>query len=518
MIVGDIVERNARLYPAQTAVVCDGRRLTHAALAERARRLANALRDRGLRRGDRVAVLAQNCPEYLEAYAASEVAGLVTVTVNYRLAAPEVAFILQDSRPAALLFEAQYADLVAGLRPSLPQVQHFVCIGGEAAGAEGYEALLAGASAAPPPERPGEDDTVYLIYTSGTSGTPKGVRLGQRGQAHMALVTSLESDVTPTDRVLLTMPLYHIGAKCTQLAYHLRGCTVVLHRAFDPRAVLETIEAERITATLLAPTMLRAILDLPDFERYDRSSLRTVFYSAAPMPVDLLRRAIATFGPIFMQLYGMTEIGAIGTGLHKHQHMLDGDPAAVRRLASAGQALVSCEIRVVRDNGTDCAPGQPGEVLVRNPCLMQGYWNNAAATAEALRDGWMHTGDVGILDDEDYLFIVDRKKDMVVSGGENIYPREVEVALEAHPAVAEAAVIGVPDDYWGEAVKAFVVLAPGATATEAELIHHTRQLIASYKKPRSVEFVAELPRLPNGKVRKPALRGPYWADRERAIT
>ncbi|HZR97878.1 MAG TPA: AMP-binding protein [Chloroflexota bacterium] len=353
---------------------------------------------------------------------------------------------------------------------------------------------------------------------SGTSGTPKGVRLGQRGLLHMALVTALESEVVPTDRVLLTVPLYHIGAKCTQLAYHLRGCQVMLHRAFDPRAVLRTIEQEQITATLLAPTMLHAVLDLPDFGRFDHSSLRTIFYSAAPMPVDLLRRAIETFGPIFMQLYGMTECGAIGTGLHKHPHVLDGSPAQVRRLASAGQAHATCEIRVVHDDDTDCAVGEPGEALIRNPSLMQGYWNNPAATEEALRGGWMHTGDVGVLDAEEFLFIVDRKKDMLVSGGENIYPREVEAALERHPAVAEAAVIGVPDNYWGEAVKAFVVLRPGASATEAELIEHTRGLIASYKKPRSVEFVMELPRLPNGKVRKPELRARFWQDRERAVT
>ncbi|HLI27136.1 MAG TPA: long-chain fatty acid--CoA ligase [Chloroflexota bacterium] len=518
MIVGDIVERNARLSPHQPAVVCGTRRLTHAALAERARRLANALHARGLRRGDRVAVLAQNCPEYLEAYAASELSGFITVTVNYRLAPPEVAFILQDSQPAALLFEAPYAALVAQVRPSLAAQLHYVSIGEAIAWAEEYEALLASAATGPLAERPGGEDTVYLMYTSGTTGTPKGVCLSQRAMAHMALVTSLESDVVPTDRVLLTMPLYHIGAKCTQLAYHLRGCMVVLHRTFDPRAVLETIATERITATLLAPTMLRALLDLPDFDRYDRSSLRSVFYSAAPMPVDLLRRGIAAFGPIFMQLYGMTEIGAIGTGLHKHQHVLDGDPIAVRRLASAGQPLVTCEVRVVRDDGTDCAPGEPGEVLVRSPAVMQGYWNNPAATAEVLHDGWLHTGDIGTLDAEHYLFIVDRKKDMIVSGGENIYPREVETALETHPAVREAAVIGVPDEYWGEAVKAFVVLAPGASVTEAELIEHTRRQIASYKKPRSIEFVSDLPRLPNGKVRKSMLRAPYWTDRERAIT
>ena len=518
MIVGTMIERNAGLYPQQTAVVCGERRLSHAQFAERVRRLANALCDRGLRRQDRVAILAQNCPEYLEAYGASEVAGFIATTVNYRLAPPEVAYVLQDSQPAALLFEAGYADLVAGLRPSLPHVQHYICIGGLVDGAEEYEAVLSAAASGPPPIRAAADDTVYLIYTSGTSGTPKGVMLGQRGQVHTAMAICLEGSVAPTDRVLLTMPLYHVGAKCTQLGYHWRGCPVVLHRAFDPRAVLRTIEEERITATLLAPTMLRAVLDLPDFDRYDHSSLRTIFYSAAPMPVPLLRRAIATFGSIFVQYYGMTESGPLGTALHKHQHVLDGPPAQVGRLASAGQPLTTCEIRVVHDDDTDRAVGEPGEVLIRNPSLMQGYWNNPAATAEALRGGWMHTGDVGVLDDEQFLFIVDRKKDMVVSGGENIYPREVEVALEQHPAVSEAAVIGVPDDYWGEAVKAFVVLEAGAAATEAELIEHTRQLIASYKKPRSVDFVAELPRLPNGKVRKPDLRARYWQNRERQIT
>jgi acyl-CoA synthetase (AMP-forming)/AMP-acid ligase II len=515
--VGDIILRNAKLAPRRTAVVFEDRRLSFAQLAERATRLAGGLARRGVRRQDRIAILAQNCSEYVEVFAAGELAGYMTATVNYRLAPPEIAYILNDAGASALVFQADYADLVGQLRGVLSESLRFLSIGPAPGWAESYEDVLRSGSATQLPSRAGEDDTAYLIYTSGTTGRPKGVMLGQRGQLRTAEVLALESSVEPTDRVLLVMPLYHVGAKCQQLGFHYRGATVVLQRAFDPRAVLETIQSEGITVTLLAPVMIQALLEVPDLRRYDLSSLRTLYYSAAPMPTALLRRAIDVFGPIFAQFYGMTESGPMGTTLHKHQHLLDGRPEEVRRLASAGQPFPSCEVRIVDDNGRDCPIGEPGEVLLRNDTLMQGYWNNSVATEQTIRDGWLHTGDVGVLDDEDYLFIVDRKKDMIVSGGENIYPREVEEALYQHTAVAEAAVIGVPDERWGEAVKAFVVLKPGRSADPGELIEHCRTLVASYKKPKSVDFVASLPRLPNGKINKVELREPYWEGSERRV-
>ena len=517
MILGDVIERNALLYGDRLAVECHGLRLTHAEFASRARRLANALIRGGLARQDRVAVLAQNCSEYLDVYAAGEMAGFITATVNYRLAPPEMAWLLNDCTPSVLFFGAEYAETVEALRPSIPSVRRFICIGGKTDWSESHDAVLNGGADAPLPFRAREEDTAYLIYTSGTTGRPKGVRIGQKEQVLSAWNMALEGSVEPTEKILITTPLYHAGGKWVQLSHHWRGCPVHILKNFEPAQVLETIHRERITATLLPATMLQAVLEQPNFRDFDLSCLRTVYYSAAPMPVALLRQAIAAMGNIFIQFYGLTEAGGTGTSLYKHHHVLDGDPAWVARLASAGQAKTCCEVRVVRDDGTDCDVGEPGEILIKNPTLMQGYWNNPEATREALRDGWLYTGDIGQFDAGRFLYVVDRKKDMIVSGGVNIYCREVEDAIHHHPAVHEAAVIGVPDDQWGESVHAFVVLRQGRSATAEELQEHCRTLIASFKKPKSFDFVASLPKLPSGKVNKVELREPYWKNRSRRV-
>ncbi len=513
MIVGDIIERNERLYPDETAIVFENRRLTYRSYAERARRLANALADFGLRRQDRVAILSQNRSEYLEVYGACELAGFIIAPINYRLAPPEIAHILRDCEPSAVVFEARYGDTIAALRDAVPESVPFICVGPSPAWARDYEALLAAADGSGLPFRARDQEIVYLMYTSGTTGRPKGVMLHQDGQARTARLVAGEGGIERADRFLLTMPLYHVGGKCLQLGHMWRGGAVFIHSAFDPDHAHATIEAEGITTTLMAPTMIRAFLDSPAYGAHDLSSLRTIFYAASAMPGPLLRRAMAEFGPIFIQFYGSTETGPMGTALYKHQHVLDGSPEQTRRLASAGQPSPTCEVRIVGDDGADCAAGEPGEILIRNPSVMRGYWNKSVQTLETLREGWVHTGDIGTFDEEGFVFLVDRKNDMIISGGENIYPREVEEALYQHPAVAEAAVIGIPDDRWGEAVAAFVVLRSDATAEADELIEHCRALIASYKKPKRIEFLGELPKLPNGKVDKKQLRALFRADR-----
>jgi len=518
MILGDIIERNARLFPNHPAIVFHGRTVTHRAHYERACRLANALASRGVRPGDRIAVLAQNCPEYIETYSACELAGFITVGVNYRLAAPEQARILADCQPAALVFEAQYVSRVAELRQALPATVVALRIGDDAEAADAYEAALAGASTARPVTRPAPGDTAFLIYTSGTTGRPKGVMLSHAGQLELYRACSMAMGAGPTDRKLIVMPYYHIGAKIEQMNYTLHGATIILQRAFDPRAVLQSLQDDRATSAHLAPTMIQAMLEVEGCERFDLSHVHTICYASAPMSVALCRRAIATFGNLFVQVYGLTESATL-TALLRHQHVIDGPPEQVRRLASAGQPVLGNEVRIVRADGTDADPGEVGEVWGRAPSMMQGYWRNPAATAEALTpDGWMRIGDMGYLDDEGFLYIVDRKKDMIVSGGENIWSREVEEALMQHPAVLEAAVIGVPDEKWGEAVKAFVACRPGESATADALVAHCRACIAGYKRPRSVEFLAALPRLSStGKIDKQALRAPYWAGRARQV-
>jgi acyl-CoA synthetase (AMP-forming)/AMP-acid ligase II len=294
----------------------------------------------------------------------------------------------------------------------------------------------------------------------------------------------------------------------------LAGGTTYIHRKFEPLDVLAAISNDRITMMHMAPTLIQTIMDHPDLDRYDLSSLRVVNYAAAPMPVSLLRRCVAKFGKIFLNSYGATESG--GTVLYPHQHYLDGTAEQMARLTSLGQPFPNAKVRVVDDNGIDCPPGVAGEILLQSPNTMEGYWNNHVATLEVLRDGWYYTGDVGALDKDGFLFLIDRKKDMIISGGENIYCREVEEALMEHGGIAEVAVIGVPDPYWGENVKAVAIRKPGAAVTEAELIAFCATRIASYKKPKSVDFVDELPRLPTGKVRKNILREQYRSRITRA--
>ena len=502
--LGEMIEANARKYPDEIAFTDGARRISHAGFAERARRLASAWARRGVRRQDRVAVLAQNCLEFFEVYGAGEVAGIVTATVNWRLAPPEMQFILTDSAPVILVFEAAFAEVVAALRPHLASVRHYVCIGGHVDFAEDFETVVASGDPAGPDFRATADDIAYLIYTSGTTGRPKGVILGQREEVAAAEILGSDMRCCPADRILLMMPLFHIGAKILQIAQHWRAGTVHLQRGFDPALVLAEITRARITITHMAPTMIQTLLAEPAIETTDVTSLRMIVYAAAPMPLPVLRHGLRIFGPIFQQQYGQTE--GPGTTLLAHQHIVDGTERQRQLLTTVGQASPNVEVRVVDDDGQDLAPDGIGEILIRSAGSMRGYWNNSAATIETLRAGWVHTGDVGRMDAEGYLTLTDRKKDMIISGGENIYSREVEEALVLHEAVSEAAVIGVPDAKWGETVKAAIVLKPGLSTTAEALIAHCRTLIAGYKRPRHVVFVTELPRVPSGKVNKVRLR------------
>ena len=500
-----LVERNEKLHPSEIALLCENRRITFAEHAVRLRKLADALYRLGVRHQDRVAILAMNCPEYMEVYGIAEVAGYIAVPINFRLAPPETAHIVNDCAPAVLLFEAQYAGTIEGLRARIPSVKHFVCIGGPTPEwALEYEQLLASGDPAGPPLRPVSSDILTILYTSGTTGRPKGVMNNHEAGMWTAEMQAIEMSTDVGDKFLIVMPMYHLGGRSMQSGAHLRGGTVVLHRKFDPLEIVRTIERERITQVHLAPTMLQAVLDVPEIDSYDLSSVKSLMHAAAPISIALRKRALRKFGPILIDGYGLTETG--GTMLRKRQQKLEGTPQEVKRLGSVGQAMVHCELRIVDEHDSEVPAGVVGEICFKSPQTMSGYWNNAAATIEALRGGWMHTGDMGYLDEEGYLFLVDRKKDMIVSGGENIYCREVEEALMTHESIADAAVIGVPDAYWGEVVLAVVISRPGVLLEPAALIAHCKRQIASYKTPKKIEFLDELPRLPNGKVNKVTLR------------
>ncbi|MGH8444323.1 MAG: class I adenylate-forming enzyme family protein [Solimonas sp.] len=508
--LGQIIERNERLFPQRPALVDPRRRLTHRELAVRARKLAAAFAAQGLRRQDRFAVLAMNCGEYIEAYAAAEWAGYVIATVNFRLAEAEIDHVLGDAAPALLLFEAQYMEQVGRLRERLDGVHTYVCIGGRCEWAQEYEDFLAGGDEAGPAFRACPDDALCLVYTSGTTGKPKGVLHTQASGVRIAEVLSSELQLDGDSRLLAIAPLFHTGARTLSQAAYFRGGCLVLHRGFDAQAVNRCFETERITAVHLVPTMVQALLDAPNFGAHDFSSLKMLMYAAAPMPLPLLRRAVEAFGPITWNGYGQTEINGL-TFLRPQQHVLDGNALQVGRLASVGQPHWQAELKIVDDDGSSLPAGAVGEVCARSATAMSAYWNNSAATAETLRDGWVLTGDMGYLDDEGYLFLVDRRKDMIISGGENIYSREVELALAEHPEVLEAAVVGRPDPHWGEAVHAAVVRKPGAEAAADTLIAFCKARIASYKCPKSVAFVTELPRMASGKVNKVELRQQFIA-------
>ncbi|MGO8856870.1 MAG: long-chain-fatty-acid--CoA ligase [Steroidobacteraceae bacterium] len=509
--MADLVDRNARLHAGECYLVFGDHRATFGRFAERARRLASSLHALGMRRQDRFSILAMNCPEYLDAYGAAEVSPYIINPVNFRLAPPETAWIVRDAAPRVLILEQQYVGVIDRLRGELPSVEHYVVIGFDVPSwATPFADLVAAGDAAGPPLRPEADDVHAIMYTSGTTGRPKGAMITHAAMLALCEGWAQELGTDLGHKILLSMPFFHIGARSQGAAATVRGGTLVVLRAFDAREVLETIQRERITQLHLAPTLVQSVLDLPDQEHYDLSSLRTLNYAAAPMPLTTLKSAMKRFGPILINGYGQTE-GA-GTVLRKHQHRPDGGTTDLARLGSVGQAVLDAQVRIEAPDGSELPPGSVGEICLRSPQNMIGYWNNSVASIETLRDGWLHTGDLGRMDDEGFVFLVDRKKDMIISGGENVYSREVEEALMAHGDVADAAVIGVPDPKWGEAVKGIVVLKPGRAASPQELVSHCRTLIAGFKCPKSIDFLTELPRLPSGKVSKVALRAAYPGD------
>lgn len=492
-----------------------GRRLTFDQVEARSNRLANALRHLSPAQNVCVGALLPNSIEFVECDFAIAKAGKVVVPISPRLAGEEIAHILRDCAAETLIFHADSAATVHALRDRLGDLRHLVVVEGEAEGAQSYEELLSRASDRPTgvdvsPGAPG-----LIRYTSGTTGRPKGATLSQRGRvAQMASMLTDELDLLPDDTMLHVGPLAHAsGTKV--LPYYVRGARNLLHRAFDPERFLWTVEHEHATGSFLVPTMLGMLLAVPGLRAARLDALRNVTYGGAPASPDKLREALGVFGPVLVQIFGSAEASHPVTTLKKHEHLVP--PGKDARLGSAGREVTRTIVRLVADDGREVSPGDVGEVWVRSEHLMMGYWENPAATAEVVRDGFVRTGDLARRDEDGFLYIVDRKRDMIISGGFNIYPAEVEAALHAHPAVLDVAVIGVPDEQWGEAVKAFVVLRPGQTAGEQELIEHCRRHIASYKKPRSVEFLDALPKGATNKILKRALAEPFWQGRERRV-
>lgn len=500
--LGDLVRRNARFFPDDIVTVHAGRRTSNRALLLRSEQMGSALLASGCQRQDRVSILAMNSDTYLEVMAGCWLSGLVLATVNFRLAAAEFEHILNDTRPHVLIFEATYAPAIDSIRDRL-DIALYVCLDSDAFDwAIPYHALMERGNGHLPDQQVRPDELATLIYTSGTTGRPKGVMRSHLAELTLGEQMAMMFDFRTGGRSLVVMPLFHAGAQSSLYAQLWRSGTLYIERAFDPARALEIVAAERITNLHFVPQMLQSVLDAAEGREVDTSSVETIAYAAAPMSPALLRRALARFGPVFVNGWGMSE--GNGTSLPKHKHALTGPDAAL--LASIGQPNAKADMRIVADDGGDCPPGVPGELWLRSASVMTGYWNNSVATIEALRDGWLRTGDVGYADAAGNIFLVDRKKDMIISGGENIYSQEVERALAEHPGVASVAVIGVPDARWGETVMAIIVPKAGTCLTADVIITHSQCLLASYKKPRHVRFVEALPLLPSGKIDKISLR------------
>jgi acyl-CoA synthetase (AMP-forming)/AMP-acid ligase II len=511
--------RAAQRWPGRAAWLDGDLTVTFREAEARVNRLAHALTALGARRGDRVAMLVPNCHQGLETMLAPMKAGMAVVPMNVRLHPSEHAYMVTNAGASVLVYGEELHDHVASVRDRLTTVKRFICVGTPAPGDVGYDEALAGQPDTPPSVTIEPHDPAWLFYTSGTTGHPKGAMLTHRSLIAMVQAFLLDIDPARPGDVLLHAAAITHGSGASMFHHLARGSANAFPatRSFDPPKIFAAIERHRVTTMFLVPTMVNMLTASPERRRYDLSSLHTIFYGGAPMYVEQLQAALRAFGPIFVQLFGQGEAPMACTSLGKEEHVTGDDPVKLRRLASAGRETTAVRVRVVDDDDRPVPPGQMGEIVARGDLVMQGYWANPEATAATLRDGWLHTGDIGYLDEDGYLYITDRKKDMIISGGSNIYPREVEEVICRHPAVFEVAVIGVPDAKWGETVKALVVPRPGAELTEAEIVEHCRRGLASYKKPSSVEFLDALPKNAYGKVLKRELRERYWADRTKKV-
>jgi long-chain acyl-CoA synthetase len=500
------------IVPEQEIMVFGDCRQTYQDTMTRVQRLASALAALGIAKGDRVAVLDTNSSQYVEAYFATSMLRAVFVPLNYRAKADELESMVSTAGARVFMVGGRYVPLVAGIRDRLLGVSQYVALASPQPAMVSFEELIAQGTADASEAEVDEEDINILMYTSGTTGRPKGVMLTYGDfVAYVCGHTEL-ADGTPRGAALLCVPLYHIAGVTTMMTSFFTGRTLVILRQFDAAEWLAAVQRERITHAFLVPTMLKRVLDHPDFGRYDCSSLEVLAYGAAPMPLPVIRRAIEMFPATvgFVNAFGQTETTATVTMLPPEDHRLEGTPQEIerklRRLSSIGRPLPDVEIKIVDAEGAAVPRGEIGEVAVRTPRMMKGYFSQGAATGQTIVNGWLHTRDMGWMDEDGYLYLAGRKDDLIIRGGENISPAEVEAALHTHPEIEEAAVIGMPDVEWGERVMAILVRKPGSLLSADEIIAWCHQRLASFKKPELVHFVSELPRNPLGKVLRKDLR------------
>lgn len=504
------------MFPDQELIVFEGTRLTYASALDRVRRLATSLQALGVKPGDRVAALQTNSNQFIETYYATATVGATFVPLNYRAKQPEIEYMVTAADVKVLFVGSRYVDQIKQLQPKFTSVKHYVAMEGSSPGMLDFEKLVADGSPDIDDAEVDESDVTILMYTSGTTSLPKGVMLTYGDFTNYVVGTVEMADGTDRGTSLLCAPLYHIAGTANIMTAIWAGRKIVVLKQFDTKEWLEAVHKEKVTHAFVVPTMMKQLIDHPDFSKYDMSSLQNLSYGGAPMPFPVIRKAIESFPPGtgFVNAFGQTETTSTLTVLGPADHRLDGPPAEVernlKRLTSVGLPLPDVEVQVLDDDNKPLPANEIGEVVIRTPRVMKGYAGQESATAALLdADGWLHTRDMGYLDEDGYVYLVGRKDDIIIRGGENIAPAEIEAVLHAHPSVDEAAVIGVPDVDWGQKIAAFVALRPGKTASDGELSDFCKQRLASFKKPEIIRFVEALPKNPLGKILKKELKAQF---------
>ena len=505
----------AAICPDKEAIIFEEKRLTFAQLNERVNRLANALLGFGIQKGDRVAMMQVNTNQCIEAYFATARVGGIYVPLNFRARGNELTYMLNTAEANTLFVGDRYLDLIDSIRPGLTTVEHYISLDQPHKDMLNYEKLIDSSPADDVFTEIDDNDTTILMYTAGTTGFPKGVMLSHNSFSVYVLENVSPADLETAEKNILTVPLYHVAGTQAMIAAIYGGRTLVMQRQFEPKQWMELVETEKVNRAMMVPTMLKQLMEHPDFAKHDLRSLKVITYGAAPMPLEVIKRAIEVFpGVGFINAFGQTETASTVTMLSPEDHMISGTPEEIerklKRLSSIGKPMSDVEMKVVDENGKDLPLNQIGEIIARGPRVMSGYWKDKEKTARTIdKDGWVHTGDMGYRDEDGYFFLSGRTTDMIKRGGELIAPEEVEAILHGHPKVDEAAVVGVPDEDWGEVPICVCVLKKGETCTAQELMEYCRTNLASYKRPRAVVFCEELPRNPMGKVLKRVLRDQY---------
>ncbi len=504
------------ICPDRELIVFEGKRLTFEQTNERVNRLTNALYKLGIQKNDRIGILQVNCDQYVETYFAAAKLGAIFVPLNFRAKSNELSYMISNAEVKLLFVGRRYLEMVNNMLPELPMIEQCVSLEEENTETLYYEDLIRSSSPDDFTGEVGDDDITILMYTAGTTGRPKGVPLKHSGFVAYVLDNVEPPNPEIEERNLLTVPLYHVAGMQAMLAGVYGGRTLVMMRQFEVKEWLETVQRERATRAMLVPTMLKWVINDPDFKQYDLKSLQVITYGAAPMPFDVIKKALQEMPWVrFINAFGQTETASTITTLGPEDHLIEGTEEEIekklkRLTSSIGKPLPDVEVKIVNEEGKDLPPFEVGEILARGSRIMTGYWKDDEKTSQVItKDGWLRTGDEGWMDEDGYIYLAGRGDDMIIRGGENISPEEVENVLHSHPDIEEVAVIGIPDPEWGQEPRAVVVLKKGKTTTEEDIMEYCRSRLAGFKRPRSVVFLDSLPRNPMGKILKKDLREKY---------